>query len=495
VQYNARGFAVLVIALLSLGLFCPLQVNAQPATEETFYTVDSAWTYQGEDWTWNLSIPASVYNDYQSVSASKRSTSFSFLVTTVDPYLLDLAYQLDDSAQDMNYDDYNKINFIMVFVQSLTNTPTSTNAAPDGHRNFPIETLVQEGGDCEDNSILLATLLTILGYEPIIIDLGDHVAVGVPEHEPPTGKFYYWTYNDQEHFNDKKYYYCETTGGNWKLGECPTDYQTRQGAMDLIFVGKQYLSSVYADEYFHTSFEWSYDEETWTWSIDIPTALYTDYASVSLSARRQNGIGGYGFLTTTQDPYMIEITQQLNATCQEQNYDAYDTVSFVLAFVQSLPYTYDDVSASFDDYPRFPIETIVDNGGDCEDTAILFATIVQILGYGAVYLNPTGHLAVGVLGGSGVHGTYWTYNNGSYFYCETTGDGFKIGEVPSEYTTAKVYPIYTSQQYISNVAVTVPELSPSNISMVTLAVIVAGTFMAVLAASKKRTARPALSKK
>jgi hypothetical protein len=153
------------------------------------------------------------------------------------------------------------------------------------------------------------------------------------------------------------------------------------------------------------------------------------------------------------------------------------------------------VSASFDDYPRFPIETIVDNGGDCEDTAILFATIVQILGYGAVYLNPTGHLAVGVLGGSGVHGTYWTYNNGSYFYCETTGDGFKIGEVPSEYTTAKVYPIYTSQQYISNVAVTVPELPPNNLSMVTLAVIVAGTFMAVLAASKKRTARPALSKK
>jgi hypothetical protein len=137
-----------------------------------------------------------------------------------------------------------------------------------------------------------------------------------------------------------------------------------------------------------------------------------------------------------------------------------------LAFVQSLPYTSDNVTEGYNEYPRFPIETLVDDGGDCEDTSILFATLTLIWGYGTVYINPTDHYAVGILG-NGLHGTSWEYPQGSnktYYYCETTGDGFKIGQLPDEFAgqSAYIYPIDQSTQFVPAVVVTPPEATSTD---------------------------------
>ena len=96
----------------------------------------------------------------------------------------------------------------------------------------------------------------------------------------------------------------------------------------------------------------------------------------------------------------------------------------------------------------FHLETLVDNGGDCEDTSILFATLVLIIGYGTVYLNPPDHMAVGVLGND-LPGYYWKYNSRTYYYCETTGENFKIGDLPSEFKNvdAYIYEINYLEQY------------------------------------------------
>ena len=97
----------------------------------------------------------------------------------------------------------------------------------------------------------------------------------------------------------------------------------------------------------------------------------------------------------------------------------------------------------------------MDNVGDCKSHSILFATLMLILGYGTVFINPPDHLAVGVLGNN-LQGSYWTYNNQTYYYCETTGVGFTIGELPQQFTgqTANVYPIDESEQYVPNLQAT-----------------------------------------
>ncbi|HSQ49255.1 MAG TPA: hypothetical protein VLL96_06205 [Candidatus Deferrimicrobiaceae bacterium] len=201
-------------------------------------------------------------------------------------------------------------------------------------------------------------------------------------------------------------------------------------------------------EYYNKTFTWTYNGNQWNWNLSIPKALYDAYNAVPDSTRTRNGPAGYGFLTTTQDYYMRVLAQKLNETTTSLKYNTYDQVSFILAFVQSLPYTADNVTTGFDEYPRFPIETLVDDGGDCEDTSILFATLTLILGYGTVYINPPNHYAVGVLGNN-LHGTYWTYQNNTYYYCETTGNNFKIGQLPDEFQgqQATIYSINQDRQF------------------------------------------------
>jgi hypothetical protein len=222
--------------------------------------------------------------------------------------------------------------------------------------------------------------------------------------------------------------------------------------------------SAQTDGNYNKSFAWDYNGQHWTWNLSIPVDLYNAYKSVPASTRTHDGPAGYGFCTTTKDSYVQSLAIELNDTANRQGYDSFDEVSFVLAFVQSLPYTADSVTTGHDEYPRFPIETLVDDGGDCEDTSILFATLTLIMGYGTVYINPPNHYAVGILGND-LHGTYWTYPEGSnktYYYCETTGNGFTIGKLPDEFRSQKafIYTIDENKQFIPQV-VTLPTSEPT----------------------------------
>jgi hypothetical protein len=176
--------------------------------------------------------------------------------------------------------------------------------------------------------------------------------------------------------------------------------------------------------------------------------LYNEYQGVTVSERVQNGASGYGFLCTTRDSYVVSLANRLDESATQKGYGAFDEVSFVLAFVQSLPYTSDVVTTGYDEYPRFPLETLVDGGGDCEDTSILFATLTLILNYDTIFIAPPSHYAVGIWGGDLV-GSYYTYNNRRYYYCETTGDNWKIGQIPDEFkgVSAYLYTINEGVQY------------------------------------------------
>jgi hypothetical protein len=218
-------------------------------------------------------------------------------------------------------------------------------------------------------------------------------------------------------------------------------------------------------EYIEKYFAWEYDGLHWTWNISIPKDLYEEYKEVSVSRRTREGPAGYGFLTTTQDQYVRMLSNKLNESATQMGYGSFDKVSFVLAFVQSLPYTSDNVTQGYNEYPRFPIETLVDDGGDCEDTSVLFATLTLIMGFGTVYFNPPNHYAVGILG-SGLRGTYWEHPQGSnktYYYCETTGNNFKIGQLPLEFTgtSAYIYDIDETRQFAPTIIVEPPDPSPT----------------------------------
>ncbi|MGD0449753.1 MAG: hypothetical protein ABSA79_01695 [Candidatus Bathyarchaeia archaeon] len=198
-------------------------------------------------------------------------------------------------------------------------------------------------------------------------------------------------------------------------------------------------------------FSWDYGGNHWIWNLSIPVALYNAYKAVPDSVRTQNGPAGYDLMVTTKDSYMQTLTEKLNETANQLGYGPVDKINFVLAFVQSIPYSTDLNSTGYEEYPRFPIEVLVDQTGDCDCKSDLFVTLTLGLGYGAVFINPPDHLAVGVLGDN-LQGTFWTYQNQTYYYAETTGVGFKLGDLPDEFKgkSAFIYPIDENKQFVVN---------------------------------------------
>ncbi len=121
---------------------------------------------------------------------------------------------------------------------------------------------------------------------------------------------------------------------------------------------------------------------------------------------------------------------ELNKAASENGFNTFETIQFVAAFVQSLPYTSDIETTGHKDYVRYPIETLADFGGDCEDTAILLAALLDRMGQDVILVYYPNHYGIGVLGDKETYGMYWEYNDKEYFYLETSIGGWKIGEIP-----------------------------------------------------------------
>jgi len=180
----------------------------------------------------------------------------------------------------------------------------------------------------------------------------------------------------------------------------------------------------------HREFHWSYRGE-WSWKLDFSVDHYLSYTLVPRLKRLR-----VTKLVTTDDPELQDIAYGLKEAARKKGYDYYETADFILAFVQSLPYVPDDVSTPYDEFPKFPFETLVDGGGDCEDTSILYATLMKILGYDVVLIGLPDHMMVGIAVRGEVPRLEYYYVDAfgrRYLPAETTGEGWRVGDAPEEF--------------------------------------------------------------
>jgi len=149
--------------------------------------------------------------------------------------------------------------------------------------------------------------------------------------------------------------------------------------------------------------------------------------------------------TDPGDDYLIDtIVSKLNAAAVASNLDDRDRAELALIFVQSLTYIGDNVTTRLDEYPRYPIETLFDREGDCEDTSILLAAILTEMGYDVALLlfEEFDHIGLGI-NFPFEYGNSWIHSDGRrYWYLDTTG-GQTMGWCPEPYdvTSAYVYPV------------------------------------------------------
>lgn len=226
------------------------------------------------------------------------------------------------------------------------------------------------------------------------------------------------------------------------------------------------------------TYEWQYNKVQYSYTLNIWNSDYLAYKNDDSVSRSASYLSSYTTQTTqklitSKDKYVVELASMIVE--KTEGLSEYDRINVLLAFTQYIEYKYDSDSVGQAEYWKYPVETLYENNGDCEDTSILFAAIGKAMKYDTAVMLFEGH-ATGAINyrelkladneysisktnyGSMFFPSYvhyityknmsqylYVYNNQGYLYCETTtpnngsGLNFTVGIDP--YYGSKISPV------------------------------------------------------
>lgn len=226
--------------------------------------------------------------------------------------------------------------------------------------------------------------------------------------------------------------------------------------------GKSFYTQTYSvtatiDGTVTKSYSFTYGGETVSVSLEFSYSDYAAYSGTNGASAMKRAAYNNGTYSVVSDFIVVDetlseleaslsaaYTETLSAAAEGQEYAEY-----LLAFVQCC-FTYQDDAGLYSqsEYFAFPLETIYNGGGDCEDTSILLAALCTAAGYDAgVFIIP-GHAIAAVSLDEYVAGSVsslyassvdtFSYETGgkTYYGCETTltSNSYGIGWISDDYS-------------------------------------------------------------
>ncbi len=196
------------------------------------------------------------------------------------------------------------------------------------------------------------------------------------------------------------------------------------------------------DGYFEVKHSWKYNNKECSVTLNISTDLYDYYrndrehlAYVYHFNEDELPPNYYSFMLSEHDrPLMHSLAQEFSRYALTEK----DRIALALTFVQSLPYAYDADSKGKDEYVRYPVETLVDGCGDCEDKVALLVALLYEMDIDFVLLVLPEHMALGVHCDEVEADRYLLFQGKKYYYMETTMPNWEIGQIPPDYYSAKM---------------------------------------------------------
>ena len=182
---------------------------------------------------------------------------------------------------------------------------------------------------------------------------------------------------------------------------------------------------------------WTFGDVTYTIRLDMLYSdvfwyIYSDpYGNIRLSLTDPAYVSNYH---TVDDGTLSELMRVLSA--YGFGMDRTEFARFVLSFVQTIPYVTDEDSVGEREYWKYPLETLWDGGGDCEDSSILYDTLMLMAGYDVAFVLFQDHAMSAV--SVDVDGHSLTRDGIVYVFCETTTVS-EIGLTSKGHTEDDVY--------------------------------------------------------
>jgi len=232
---NASYLSMLCIKRIKFHLitfFCFFAIALSAATQTTLPDTlirTVRWRYDGYTFTTNLKLSSSDYKYYHGLSKLEPYSTYA-TDNTSHEYLVSLAAQLDVDAQKLGYSNSSLVEYLVAFVQQAI--PYKKDPYNNGHDypKYPIETIIEKGGDCEDKSALLASLLNTFGFDAVMVGLPKHMAVALWSDRK--GAYY---------LHDGKHYSFIETTSIWKIGSIPSNFKKTKASIIEVPKPKKYV--------------------------------------------------------------------------------------------------------------------------------------------------------------------------------------------------------------------------------------------------------------
>jgi hypothetical protein len=136
-----------------------------------------------------------------------------------------------------------------------------------------------------------------------------------------------------------------------------------------------------------------------------------------------------------------QITNYLIKYANDHYFSNYQIAVLILSFVQdqNIKFSEDEDSTGYLEYLRYPIETIYDKTGDCDCKTILACALFKRLGFRVAFAIMPGHAALAISMNTVPFFSNFKMNGAYWFYCETTGDDWKPGQIPDIININEIY--------------------------------------------------------
>ena len=191
------------------------------------------------------------------------------------------------------------------------------------------------------------------------------------------------------------------------------------------------------DGFFEVEHTWEYNRKNCTITLNISQRLYDYFRDEREHLAYRYQFRGdemppnfYSFMLSEHDrPVMQALADEFSSNAESE----LDRIGLALTFVQSLPYVHDADSKGTEEYVRYPIETLVDGCGDCEDKVALLVALLYEMDIDFVLLVLPEHMALGVHCDEVEAERYLLFREKPYYYLETSMPNWQIGQIPEAY--------------------------------------------------------------
>jgi len=233
----------------------------------------------------------------------------------------------------------------------------------------------------------------------------------------------------------KTLFFIAVFSGNVQSSELFLIAQVNQGIVSQTSVRPGWLP---------VSIVFEFQGNSYTARMQINSKEYNRYSKQMASKPRPTNLDARLKFAQKGSKIIAPLIASLRAAAP--NLDTETLAKFALAFVQSLPYKFDALTTPYDDAWRAPLQTLVDREIDCEDSSILYSSILSGLGIQNALVIIPSHMFTAVTGN--FSGVFLPYKGKKYYVAETTGLGWKIGDAPNNYknTQAQILPISALKQ-------------------------------------------------